>query len=409
MTATMNKEDVKLEYTPLSKVKWAEVQQTAGKAVPALAKTTVEEVLEGVASKKYKKPYGKVGLIKKDLWFRIKDGSTHIDDILLVKNWKEPSGGDQELTKEQEKGLKTWIDGRKLLLKICEDGLKDAKPHFKTVEDGCEKISIYLDLAKQGSTGTITGTGIEANADKAKNLVKEVQDALADMKQVHDRDVFPTYDHYRNKDKTPDKSLNIPEALYDEYAAGFYLLTVGPVYKALSELIKKAESMLETAKKQYLLIVRWSSEASSALDNYKEEAQGVLDEMTEEFVKIKAEEGMSPFSNLENGLKTDTDNLSTYQSDLLDRLLDNATGKITKAKETMKRILGRMKTVEQQVNKLKAFPKPMQSNKDVKPTIVNALTLYKNIGVYVKQQQAYLIKGDKQFQKFRSEFNKKAV
>ena len=406
MAGKMDKKNVKLSFEPLASVKWDQVTQISGKGVPQLCKTTVKEVLAGVKAKKYKKPYGKVGLIGKDMWFRIKDGSTHIDDILLVKNWSMPAGTAVELTSQQQQGLKAWILTRQGLLKTCSDGVDAAQPLFRALQNKCDRLETYLDLAKNGSTETITGTGIEANVDKAKELLKDIQTTAAGIKQIHDRDVYPVYSTHRTV-KSPDSSLGLPQETYDEYAAKFYLQTVGPHFKKLDGYVKQSAALFEAAQKQYLLIVKWSSKAASALDNYKDEAQNLLDQMTEEFTKIKAEEGMSPFSNLENGLSSDTRNISTYAPNLLDRLFDNATGKITKAKETMKRILKRQTTVDQQLKKMKAIPKNILGSNDVKPFLVQTLTLHKEVTAYVKQQKTYLAAGAKQFLKLKKEYEKK--
>lgn len=405
MAGTMDKADVKLSFEPLSSVKWDQVTQVSGKTVPQLCKTTVEEVLEGVKTKKYKKPYGKVGLIKKNLYFRIKDGNTHIEDILLVKNWSEPVQA-EELTKPKQRALDEWIQSRKDLLKAVEDGHDNAKELVKSLDLKCSRIEDYLKMAKAGVKGTVTGTGLSSNADKATELLLEIKNAAEAIQKIHSDDVFPVYERHRTM-KGPDEKHDLPPASYGEYAKTFFLQTVGPVYKKLERVIKEAEAFFEGAKKNYELLVRWTSDGTSALDNYKEEAQIVFDEMTKEFNLMKSEEGMSPFINLQNGLLSDTNNLSEFAPELLDRLLDNATGKITKAKETMKRILTREKTINEQFARVKAIPKPIQNDPLLKPILVKIVQLYPQVGAYVKQMTTYLLAGNKQFVKFRQEYDKK--
>lgn len=406
MPGTMDKADVKLSYEPLSDVDWSEVAKVVGKAVPQLCKTTVDEVLDGVKTRKYKKPYGKVGLIKKDLYFRIKDGSTHVDDILLVKNWTEPEGGEIELTKSQEEALDEWIQSRKDLLRLTEEGYEAAKESLKTLESDCELISTYLSMAKQGMKDTITGTGLESNARKAAELILEIENIVASINKIHDDDVFPTYDEHRTV-TTPDVRHGLPQESYGEYGKTYFLQVVGPVYKKLDEIRKRADALFDGAKKDYQLLVRWSAEGASELENYAEEAANIRDQVSDEFKRMKAEEGMSPFNNLENGLLTDTKNLSTYGPELLDRLLDNATGKITKAKETMKRILARQTTINEQVARVKKIPKQFQGAHEIKDILVEIARLQQQVVAYVKEMGRYLLDGIAQFEKFRKEYEKK--
>src|SRR5215470_2691593 len=93
MPATMDKKNVKISYKDPKAVKWDKIQKCSGVVIPSLAKNAVVEAME---NKKYKKLTVKVGLIKTDLYLRIKNGNDHVQDVKLVGNWKPPKGWVQD-------------------------------------------------------------------------------------------------------------------------------------------------------------------------------------------------------------------------------------------------------------------------------------------------------------------------
>jgi len=89
MPDKMDKKDVKISFKDAKSVNWTKVQQCSGVSIPSLAKEAVRAALE---DKKNKKLAVKIGLIKKDLFLRIKNGDKHIQDVKLAKNWEPPKG-----------------------------------------------------------------------------------------------------------------------------------------------------------------------------------------------------------------------------------------------------------------------------------------------------------------------------
>jgi len=71
MPDKMDKKDVKISFKDAKSVNWTKVQQCSGVSIPSLAKEAVRAALE---DKKNKKLTVKIGLIKKDLFLRIKNG-----------------------------------------------------------------------------------------------------------------------------------------------------------------------------------------------------------------------------------------------------------------------------------------------------------------------------------------------
>src|SRR4051812_41411073 len=91
MPATMDKKDVKISIKDPKRVNWTqswnEIQQCSGKAIPSVAKQSVKDAMD---NPKYRKLAVKVGLIKQDLYLRIKNGNDHVQDVKLVPNWVAP-------------------------------------------------------------------------------------------------------------------------------------------------------------------------------------------------------------------------------------------------------------------------------------------------------------------------------
>src|SRR5258707_15169650 len=109
MPGKMDKKDVKISYKDPKAVKWDKIQQCSGVIIPSLAKKAVSDAME---NKKFKKLTVKVGLIKGDLFLRIKNGNDHVQDVKLVPNWKAPkTWADEAVEDVSDDGSESSDDG----------------------------------------------------------------------------------------------------------------------------------------------------------------------------------------------------------------------------------------------------------------------------------------------------------
>ena len=417
MPKTMDKKDVKLSYDSLRKVDWGEVKGLAGTSVPQLCKVLVRDALKKLEKGVYTAPYVKVGLIGKNLWFRLKDESSHIEDVLLVKDWEGPVEMTIVLSREQENALEAWIKERKDLLKACQEGVQEAIPLLKYILTRGDMMEAYLKKVKTGEYGEATGSGILLFSDKCADIVRDMKSTLARMQIIHDDDVYPDYEKHRrvtgpDGDLAEGGRLALPphaRPLYEDYTKTFFLQDVGPFYKKLDSFIKKGVSCCEIAEKQLVLIQTWSSEGSTELENYILEANDLFEFMDGELKGMGSESGMSPFSNLANGLASDIRSLvgASGNSQLMDMYLDNATGKITKARATMKRIYRRKNTVDKEFQSLRSIPKKFLKNPKISSIYTACDNVKEQSDTFVKQHEIYLNAGEKQFKLLKKEYEKR--
>ena len=124
----------------LSQFKWADLPHLFGDQTPQ-KKTEVEKMLVEAKQADLDTAYVKVGLVAKNLVFRIKHSKGHYgeDDIIIIKNYIPPVSDEavdsdgKALFKESKKPILTaawWIETRRL------------QPDMKNLE-------IYLDAAEK--------------------------------------------------------------------------------------------------------------------------------------------------------------------------------------------------------------------------------------------------------------------
>ena len=272
---TMNKEDVKLEYDTLSALDWTEIQTVCGVSPPTTAKALFLEVSKKLKAKAVKKPYAKVGLIKGNMYLRFKDGSTHLGDTLLTKNWTPPAAA-APVDAKSRKIADDFIDERKALKTAVDTGKDVIKQLSTQVAALRERIEGMLKTAQKGGAP-------QTMIAEAAQVVTGATHYATQAHTRHDDQVYPLFSQHR----TMPLPKNIDLTLVAGYDKEFFL-TVGTEYTKLTNYLKTLDSDLEQIQEIKLSIDRLVVGGQDAAASKRQSLQRVADEVRAEFDAMKA-------------------------------------------------------------------------------------------------------------------------
>lgn len=142
MVATMEKADKQYQCEDLSQIDWNTIKGITRKPIPAIAQKMVKDVIKQTP-KKYKAPYAKLGLVNGDLVLRIKDGSTHVADLVLVEAGQTPQQNNApvQLSNQEQREVDRYRQAK-------EDLPTETKTRFQTMERELAKVDDAVANAK---------------------------------------------------------------------------------------------------------------------------------------------------------------------------------------------------------------------------------------------------------------------
>lgn len=390
MTATMNKEDVKLSFADISKIDWAAVRELAGASVPQLAKNAQQELVKRLKNKEIKKPYAKVGLIKGALYIRFKDGNDHLEDVLLVKGWKEPDQGPDQSPAYQKK-VKEFIDSRQELLEAVETGKAIIKQYSLQMTELLDELK---ELAKDAETAAKKKQPPDQSAlTLASQLVVAGQKIKKMSEDRFNDKVHPPFETNRTVTKPDDvEAIDV-----SDWGKSWFLQKVAPAYQKANEYNRLVETSLDQLIAAKGALDRWTVAGDDAVGNYAKQVQDALDIVNKEFAAAKNVWGMSPIDNFEYGLQQDFKsverNIKEGTVDLGQRTLDNAAGKAQKAANNLKIVLKHLDKMRDAAKPAETVPSNLKKN----PALANNLAAIKqaldDAKAYDKECQGYLKAG----------------
>lgn len=390
MTATMNKEDVKLTFVDISKIDWAAVRELAGASVPQLAKNAQQELVKRLKNKEIKKPYAKVGLIKGALYIRFKDGNDHLEDVLLVKGWKEPEAGPDQSPAYQKK-VKEFIDSRKELLDAVETG-KDIVKHY------AGQVEALLDEIKGLAKDAETAAKKKLQPDPASiTRANQLLVAAAKIKKMatdrFDDTIHPPFDKHRTITKPEDvEAIDV-----SDWGKSWYLQKVTPAYQKANEYVRLIETATEQMAAAKTSLDRWTLAGDDQLTNYTKQVEAALAIVNKEFAAAKNVWGMSPIDNFTYGLEQDFKsverNIKEGTVELGQRTLDNAAGKAQKAANNLKIVLKHLDKVRDAAKPAETVPSSLKKNPALAGNLAAIKQVLDDAKTYDKECQAHLKAG----------------
>ncbi|MEL7472084.1 MAG: hypothetical protein AAGK04_02115 [Planctomycetota bacterium] len=234
MAATMNKADVKYEEKNIKNVDWNQVRALTGKSVPQVAMQTVKTL-----TKSNPKAYVKVGLIKKDLFLRVKDGSKHLDDIKLASNWSAPADSGGAKT-ESDPGVKAIIKQIKDMHAQIKGGEKAIKAHNKSIADDASEAEELLEAVQAQMTEQNRASTI-ARMNKTRTAAVKAQTAA---QKLFDDDVMKPFSDMRSKgflDWPDGTDVKVKKA----WASDYYQAQMKPPYARAKDMLEEINTLVE--------------------------------------------------------------------------------------------------------------------------------------------------------------------
>lgn len=398
MAATMKKEDVKLTFVDISRINWNEVKTVAGKAAPQLAKNVADELSKKVKHRELKKPYAKVGLIGRDLYLRFKDGSNHLEDVLLVKSWTDPSGAATQVDPTYQRKVDEFIQSRKDLLEAITQGEKIIKQQYQQIEalrDQAQSLAKATEQAAQ--KGEVDDKAIAASA----RLVTAAQKLLQLSQDRFDRHIHPPMDEHRTISTVP--GINSADIM--EWGKNWFIQKVNPGYQKAKDYLRLSETAVQQCVDAKLAVDRWITSGHTQVENYARVAEKVKDVCEKEMESAKAVWGMSPINNVASGLTSDFKSIEGFiaanQWEFAQRTIDNASGKTSKAAQNYKLMVKHLEKLASATKPIDSLPREIQKHESVKPHCTRVKQLQQEAKAYERECQGYLKDALKVFEKIK--------
>jgi len=389
MAGTMKKEDVKLSYDDLDGIDWTEVRNTAGQAVPQLAKNVVKDLLKQQKNKEIKKPYAKVGLIGADLYLRFKDGNSHLDDVLLVKGWTQP-GQAPVRDRAYQKLVDDFIEDRQEMATAVKDGGQIVKHLGMQIET---LLGQMKDLVKLAETGAKKGQPDMTAIPAAGKIATAATRLYNQAKDQFDNRIHPPFDTHRTITK-PD---GVDAIDVSDWGKSWYIQTVNPMYQKAKEALSLAETTLEQITDGKSAVDRFTLQGDKQAENYLAAAQKIKVLVEKELASAKGIFKMAPIDNFEYGLSQDLKNIKERfeagNNEVAQRTVDNAAGKAANATgnfKSLRKHLDKLYSLSDGVDKI---PKDVRKTGAVKTTCEEISDLVREAKSYDKEVQGQLKAG----------------
>lgn len=191
MPATMDKKDVlyRVPFKNQGSIKWAVVTKFAGQQVPQPVK---DEILRLLEDDKNTKMEAKLGMIRKgkkaELVMRVKNGSKHLFEKVLIKDYTPPTSSEkQDFDTKQDDGLRAAMKEVDVVYKQTEAfvaKLKTLSTELAKEHTAHDQAVSKLDPKSITLPNFMTFQLICSNRKRKLNdLVKQSEKALADHKK----------------------------------------------------------------------------------------------------------------------------------------------------------------------------------------------------------------------------------
>ena len=406
MAKTMNKSDV-LYRAKATAFDFNQFKQHAKKQPSVTVKSAISDAIAAKKNKTMKDPEAKIGLIDGHLFLRIKDGSKHIDDFLIVKNFK--SGKDDGPVRDANytKMVKAFIDQRKALLKTVSDGEAAIKA---TLDELKSSLAFAQAKAQEAERGVV---GYDNIADKVDKIVSQAEAKLAAAKRIFTKDIHPIFDKHR----TIRKPEGVDDKDVDGYGGPFYLSTVKPVYKKAVEWLKLGDTTVEQIKAAAKNARRFVDNADDKLSNYRSLAADLKQFAQQEVVDGKASFAKTtPIEDVKESLENDLGRIKSIKATpppgdddgsklagLVRRYLENATGRVVGARNGFTRLEQHGDKMDKIVARLKEIPKAYLKDNTIKAEVKNVAGAKKDLDNFIKSSKKHLVAAAKVYSSIKSE------
>ncbi|MEM9198725.1 MAG: hypothetical protein AAGD12_12860 [Pseudomonadota bacterium] len=387
----MKKDDVKLR-AKASSFNPSDAVALAGRSLPSAVTSAIKDAVKRQKAKELKDPEVKVGLIKGNLYLRLKDGSSHLDDFLLVKNWQDPTANpDPKKDAGYKKSLKDFIDVRMEALAVVQSGEKAVKAEYLKIKEMRLRMLDVLEEAKRG-----IGYG-DRVVETADDIVKDAMSLAVAADKIR-KDIFKTYDEHR--------TFKTPEGLLQEdvsaYTRAFYLNRMKPAFAKAEEYVE----LCNTAIGQLRALSKDVRNHAKFRDQEDANNRSTIDELLkllrQEQGAIQAVWGSkTPIDAIAESLSADVGKIKKSKTDPYDETtrmslvqghLDNASGRVDGMKNAYSRLKKHLKIVDELAGRVKDLPKAAIKDNEVAAMVKAFGKTRKEIDVYVKECEGHMKK-----------------
>jgi len=398
MVAKMDKADKKYECKDLGAIDWDRIKSITKKPIPTFAKTTIAQIVKQTTAKKYKEPYVKLGLVDGDTVLRVKDGTKHIKDIILVEA-DEKTVDAPKLTTPQEK----LVDQYRNAYKKLDLDMKSFLGEFTKEVD---KVELLLSRVETDAV-SVSMQPIEIGRGVVSEIQKRLQQAedilVARQKRLNDDVKIATMDPHRTKAGKPDDSL--PKSLIADLAKEKL-----PVWNKANTRWAKLAGMVTQIENKVKTMRILARNAQNSLGRNTDKKTFWKDLLSDTILQldseVKAVEHKLTAKNnapqLLNFIETIMERLLDPKTTNQDKMngLDNCTEQVKLVHVNGKVLHAAIKSIRTQVQAtLNQIPKPQLEDPEFKRPRADLAALFKTALTYGKQWDEGEEAGMKAFKK----------
>lgn len=395
MAKTMDKKDV-LYRAAADKFDLAQVQKISGKAANTAIKTAIADAKKAKKAGTMKAPEAKIGMIEGHLFLRLKDGSTHIDDFLIAKNFTAP-GTPQMKGSAYKKLVDDYIKTRTDAFNKLVAGEKAVKAKANEIEQILAQVEDMADEAKRGMFG------LNNPADRADGKLREAIALAVDAERLFRDECHQPFDEHRNF-KSP---TGVDPADVEEYSRSFYLSQWRPKYGKAQEYVKLAK----TAVAQ----IRAAAKNARNFADRRDHADANYISMAEELAALAEGErqaatevwGLQPVDSVARAVTEDASRIRGLAEQanlpekdreaLTTRYLQTSNERMVAMKSSYTRLQKHVAKMGEITKKVSAIPKPQLKLAKVKAALLRVAAAQKELAAYAKTSEGHIKAAGKAF------------
>lgn len=388
MVKTMNKDDVLYRAT-IANFSISEIGRISGKPINGAVKTAIDNAKKATKAGTMKAGEGKIGTIDGHLYLRIKDGSSHEDDFLIVKNYTVPGVGPVRDGAYLRK-VADYIQIRTDAFNKLATGEKAIKTILGQLTRILEMVEGNTEEAKRGQYG------METPADRAAKHLKDAIGLGNDAQRTFDDEVHAPFSLHRDY-AAPE---GVDNADIAEYSRSFYLTKWRPKYGTALEYNKLCQTTIGQIRAEAKNARNFTQNANEANANYTSMIQEQLNLAQGEVRAMTEVWGLQKVDTVAPAVEKDILNLITMRKNtvlaederqtLIGRYLQTSNERMVQMANSHKRLQKHVTKMDEIVQKTKAIPKDQLKLAAVKDAVKGIAEANKAMASYVKDCGAHM-------------------
>jgi len=380
MGKTMDKADVKYRAS-IATFDVREVARISGKPVNGAIKTAIENAKKAVKAGTMKAGEGKIGLIDGHLYLRIKDGSSHEDDFLIVKNFTATPTAPVRDQQYQTK-VNDYIRIRTDAFNQLVAGEKEIKTRLARITDLYSQVQDLVEEAKR--------FGMNNPGDRAADLLRQAILLAGEAETLFKDEVHAPFEAHRTY-KSP---AGVEDADITEYARPWYLAKWRPKYGTADEYRKLCQSTVGQIRAAAKNARNFADHADQTKANYVSMVDELAMQAEGELKAASKVWGLQPIEGVAEALDKDVERITSLKTTpkiteqekevVAQRNLQTANERVVMMANSLKRLQKHVAKMEEITSQVAQVPKDQLKVGEVKAAIKRIETARKGLATYVK-------------------------